>query len=65
MHNGRFDSLRNIARQRVRSYKLTYLLAAGIIVIIELVFHAVSDAVAPPAVLVLALLGMMLAAPQH
>ena len=61
MHNGRFDSLRNITRQRVSSYKLAYLLAAGLIVIVELAFHTLSDALAAPAVLVLALLGVTLA----
>lgn len=61
MHNGRFDSLRNITRQRVSSYKLAYLLVAGLIVIVELAFHTLSDALAAPAVLVLALLGVTLA----
>lgn len=61
MHNGRFDSLRNITRQRVSSYKLAYLLAAGLIVIVELAFHTLSDALAASAVLVLALLGVTLA----
>ena len=62
MHNGRFDSLKNATRQRMGKYRLAYLLAAGTFVIVEFSLHAVSDALAAPAAVVLALLGVMLAA---